>query len=107
LRPTQKFKLRLINQQTGDCTDSIILNAAKLGADTFPVSIKLKGGERLLMKVKLLSLPSNSTEALVGEGVVNFDRTSIDNSLRVPIYDKQRGVEEVAICSIDFFLSGF
>jgi len=43
----------------------------------------------------------------VGEGVVTFDKNSIDNTLRVPIYDKQRGVEEVAICSIDFFLSGF
>jgi hypothetical protein len=39
--------------------------------------------------------------------VVSFDKNSIDNTLRVPIYDKQRGVEEVAICSIDFFLSGF
>ena len=44
---------------------------------------------------------------LIGEGVVSFDKDSIDNTLRVPIYDKQKGVEEVAICSIDFFLSGF
>jgi hypothetical protein len=43
----------------------------------------------------------------IGEGVVTFEKGSIDNTLRVPIYDKQRGVEEVAICSIDFFLSGF
>lgn len=43
-RPTQNFKLRLINQQTGDCTDSAILNAAKLTPGTFPVPIKLKGG---------------------------------------------------------------
>ena len=59
------------------------------------------------MKVKLLSLPNGGAEVLVGEGVVNFDKSSIDNSLRVPIYDKARGVEEVAVCSIDFFLSGF
>ncbi len=59
------------------------------------------------MKIKLLSLPSKSSEVLVGEGVVNFDKASIDTTLRVPIYDKQRGVEEIAICSIDFFLSGF
>jgi hypothetical protein len=59
------------------------------------------------MKVKLLSLPPNLSEDLVGEGVVNFDKNSIDSSLRVPIYDKKRGVEEIAICSIDFFLSGF
>lgn len=54
----QNFKLRLINQQTGDCTDSVILNISNLGPQTFPVGIKLKGSERLLMKVKLLSLPS-------------------------------------------------
>jgi hypothetical protein len=61
----------------------------------------------LLVKVKLLSLPSKNSEVLVGEGVIAFDKNSIDNTLRVPIYDKQRGIEEVAICSIDFFLSGF
>jgi hypothetical protein len=59
------------------------------------------------MKVKLLSLPPSLPEDLVGEGVVNFDKSSIDSSLRVPIYDKKCGVEEIAICSIDFFLSGF
>lgn len=42
--PTQNFKLRLINQQTGDCTDSVILHAGKLTPSTFPVPIKLKGG---------------------------------------------------------------
>lgn len=103
----QNFKLRLINQQTGDCTDSVVLNISNLGPQTFPVGIKLKGSERLLMKVKLLSLPSKSSEVLIGEGVVNFDKNAIDNSLRVPIYDKMQGVEEVAICSIDFLLSGF
>jgi len=39
--------------------------------------------------------------------VVNFDKNAIDNSLRVPIYDKMQGVEEVAICSVDFLLSGY
>ena len=43
-RPTQNFKLRLINQQTADCTDSVILHAGKLTPSTFPVPIKLKGG---------------------------------------------------------------
>ena len=43
-RPMQNFKLRLINQQTGDCTDSVILHAGKLTPSTFPVPIKLKGG---------------------------------------------------------------
>ena len=42
--PTQNFKLRLINQQTGDCTDSVILHAGKLTPSTFPVPINLKGG---------------------------------------------------------------
>lgn len=59
------------------------------------------------MKVKLLSLVANQSEVVIGEGVVNFDHSSIDNTLRVPIYDKQKGIEEVAVCSIDFFLSGF
>lgn len=40
-------------------------------------------------------------------GVVNFSKNDIDNSLRVPIYDNQQGIEEVALCSIDFFVSGF
>jgi hypothetical protein len=44
LRLTQNFKLRLINQQTGDCTDSVILHAGKLTSSTFPVPIKIKGG---------------------------------------------------------------
>lgn len=26
--------------------------------------------------------------------------------MRVPLYDKKKGVEEVAICSLDLFLSG-
>jgi hypothetical protein len=39
--------------------------------------------------------------------VVNFTKNDINNSLRVPIYDKKQGVEEVALCSIDFFVSGF
>jgi hypothetical protein len=39
--------------------------------------------------------------------VVNFTKEDINNSLRVPIYDNKQGVEEVAICRIDFFVSGF
>ena len=69
--------------------------------------IKLKGGERLLMKVKLIALPPKMTEVVVGEGVISFDKNAIDSTLRVPIYDKSKGIEEVAICSVDFFLSGF
>jgi len=44
------------------------------------------------MKIKLLSLPSEKAEILVGEGVTNIDSKIIDNSLRVPIYDKKQGV---------------
>lgn len=44
---------------------------------------------------------------MAGEGVVNFEVNALDSSLRVPIYDKKKGVEEVAICSIDFFVSGY
>jgi hypothetical protein len=58
------------------------------------------------MKVKIISIPAKEQEVIMGEGVVNFDRSTIDSSLRVPIYDRKQGIEEVAICSIDFFISG-
>lgn len=61
-------------------------------AKEFPISIKIKASERFLMKIKLLSLPSEKAEILVGEGVTNIDSKIIDNSLRVPIYDKKQGV---------------
>lgn len=53
-----------------------------------------------------MSIASKSSETAIGEGVVSFDKNNIDDSLRVPIYDKKRGVEEVAICSLDLFISG-
>ena len=61
----------------------------------------------MLMKAKIISVVGKGTEIMVGEGVVNFDTSALDSSLRVPIYDKKKGVEEVAICSIDFFVSGY
>ena len=59
----------------------------------------------MLMKVKLIT-EKDSDEVVVGEGVAHFDQQKIDSSIRVPIYDKRQGIEEVAICSVDFFISG-
>jgi len=67
----------------------------------------MKGSDRLLLKIKLFSVLPKNMELLVGEGVVNIDSKVFENSLRVPIYDKKQGVEEVAICSIDIYVSGF
>lgn len=101
----QTFKIRIINQQNGDCNDSRILDSRKLDSNTFPVIVKIKGMERLLIKIKLLNLGSKG-ETAIGEGVVSFDKNNIDDSLRIPIYDKSKGIEEVAICSLDLFISG-
>lgn len=83
----------MINQQNGDCNDSRLLDAGKLTPGSYPIEIKLKGGQRMLMKAKIISVVGKGTEVMAGEGVVNFDTSALDSSLRVPIYDKKKGVE--------------
>jgi len=60
------FKVRLINQQNGDCNDSIMLNTQFLNSSTFPVKIKLKGSERLLMKIKIIAFKTKQVEIVIG-----------------------------------------
>jgi hypothetical protein len=69
-----------------------MLDAKSLNSTVFPVQIKLKGGERLLMKIKIIVFKAKESEIVIGEGVVNINKNSIDNSIRVPIYDKKQGI---------------
>ena len=58
------------------------------------------------MKIKIIVFKAKESEIVIGEGVVNINKNSIDNSIRVPIYDKKQGIQQVAICSVDFYVSG-
>ena len=81
------------------------MNAEKMDSSVFPIQIKLKGSERMLVKVKIISVKSGREE-VVGEGVTSFDKNVLDDSLRIPIYDKKKGLEEIALCSVDILVTG-
>ena len=60
------FKVRIINQQNNDCLESQLLNAKKIDTSIFPVQIKIKGGEHLLLKVKIIQIHSDKREVSLG-----------------------------------------
>ena len=54
-----------------------MLNTQFLNSSTFPVKIKLKGSERLLMKIKIIAFKTKQVEIVIGSGVVNIDKNTI------------------------------
>ena len=62
--------------------------------------MKLKGAEKILAKLKIINVQGVTEEIVRGEGVATIHKDAIDSSVRVPLYDKTMGVEEVAVCII-------
>ena len=43
---------------------------------------------------------------MVGEGVTNLGKITLDTTTKVPIYDSKAGIEEIVFCNIEFLVSG-
>ena len=43
---------------------------------------------------------------MVGEGLANLGKMTLDTTTKVPIFDSKVGIEEVVFCNIELLVSG-